>query len=96
MTIAENCGNAGWICEDRVEPEGNKGVRSITTQENVEKSGADDLLCKVLDRDNLNKAYKRVKRNHGAPGIDGMTVEEMLPYLKAHREELIEKIRTGK
>lgn len=94
--IAENCGNAGWICEDRVEPEGNKGAWSIVTRESMEKSGADNLLTKVLDRDNLNKAYKRVKRNHGAPGIDGMTVEEMLPYLKAHREELIEKIRTGK
>ena len=40
-------------------------------------------------------AYKRVRRNHGAAGIDGMTVEEALPWLKEHREELLHSIRDG-
>ena len=40
-------------------------------------------------------AYKRVRRNHGAAGIDGMTVEEALPWLKEHREELLQSIRDG-
>jgi group II intron reverse transcriptase/maturase len=35
----------------------------------------------------------KVKRNGGSAGIDGMTVEEMLPYLKEHREELLEALR---
>lgn len=55
-----------------------------------------DLLEAILDRDNLNRAYKRVKRNHGAPGIDGMTVEEALPWLREHKEELLQSIREGK
>ena len=54
------------------------------------------MLEKVLDRDNLNRAYKRVKANKGAGGIDGMTVDEALPWLKEHREELLESIRNGK
>lgn len=48
-----------------------------------------------MDRDKLNRAYKRVKRNHGAAGIDGMTVEGALPWLKEHREELLQSIRDG-
>ena len=35
-----------------------------------------DILGKILNKDNLNRAYKRVKANKGAPGVDGMTVEE--------------------
>ena len=33
-------------------------------------SAEPDLLGKILDRDNLNRAYKRVKANKGAPGVD--------------------------
>ncbi|MBT9141559.1 MAG: Group II intron-encoded protein LtrA [Dehalococcoidia bacterium] len=51
---------------------------------------------KVLHRDSLNAAYKRVKQNGGAAGIDGMTVDEMLPYLKEHKEELLASIRSGR
>ena len=51
-------------------------------------SAEPDILGKILDRDNLNRAYKRVKRNHGAAGSDGMTVEKALPWLKEQREEL--------
>jgi retron-type reverse transcriptase len=36
----------------------------------------------ILHRDNLNKAFERVKSNKGAGGIDGMSVDELLPYLK--------------
>ncbi len=53
-------------------------------------------MGKILDKDNLNRAYKRVKANKGAPGIDGMTIEEALPWLKEHNHELVERIRRGK
>lgn len=55
-----------------------------------------ELLDKVIARDNLNQAYKRVYQNKGASGIDGITVEELLGYLKLHKEEIIEKLRTRK
>ena len=56
----------------------------------------DELLEKILTRDNLNMAYKQVKKNRGAGGMDGMQVDELLPYLKENRNELIEAIRSGK
>ena len=59
-------------------------------------SAEPDILGKILDKDNLNRAYKRVKANKGAPGIDGMTIEEALPWLKEHNHELVERIRRGK
>ena len=61
-----------------------------------ERDSADpDILGKILEKDNLNRAFKRVKANKGAPGIDGMTVKQALPWLREHNQELKEKIRKG-
>src|SRR6266852_1362891 len=38
----------------------------------------------IIERDNLRKALARVKRNKGASGIDGMTIDDLAPYLKEH------------
>jgi RNA-directed DNA polymerase len=38
----------------------------------------------IVERNNLRKALARVKANKGAAGIDGMTVEDLAPYLKEH------------
>jgi RNA-directed DNA polymerase len=42
----------------------------------------EQLMEKVVDRENLLTALRHVKRNKGAPGVDGMTVEELPEYLK--------------
>ncbi|WP_440111969.1 reverse transcriptase domain-containing protein [Paenibacillus sp. QZ-Y1] len=80
---------------DNVEEEEYAGARSAGTRERRERDGANDLLEAILDRNNLNRAYKQVKRNHGAPGIDGMTVEAVLPWLRENREEILQRIRDG-
>ncbi|MGI1658686.1 MAG: group II intron reverse transcriptase/maturase [Desulfitobacterium sp.] len=54
------------------------------------------LLEQILCADNLNRAYKQVKRNKGAGGIDGMQVDELLPFLKDHKEELVKSLWDGK
>ena len=41
-----------------------------------------ELWERVWERQNLLTAIERVERNGGAPGIDGMTVEELRPYLR--------------
>ena len=86
---------SGWACEGMVETESSRVARSIASLETAEGNGADALLERVLERNNLNQAYKRVKQNGGAAGIDGMTITEMLPYLAEHREELLDSLRGG-
>jgi len=54
-----------------------------------------DLLEKILNRNNLNQAYKRVKGNKGAHGIDKMGVGEMQNYLKIHGKAIKEAIAEG-
>ena len=56
----------------------------------------DSLLKLILARDNMNAAYLKVKSNKGASGIDKMSVDELLPYFKEHRLQLLEQIRDGK
>ena len=68
----------------------------------TEKSGVitdywtNNLLELILRKDNLNKAYKQVKSNKGSGGIDGMQVDELLPYLRENQETLTQEIRDGK
>lgn len=95
MTKTEYVGNDGCLQRNSMEDEKYAEAYSADKPEAVERDGA-ELLEKVLDRDNLNRAYKRVKANKGAGGVDGMTVDEALPWLKEHREELLESIRNGK
>ena len=56
---------------------------------------ASDLMEEVCERDNLNRAYKRVKSNKGSPGVDGMTVQDLGPWLADHKEALIVSLRDG-
>ena len=97
MKRAENAGNSGCPQKDGTECKEYAGARSAGRPGNEETAGrSQDLLEKILNRDNLNNAYRRVKANKGAPGVDGMTVGEALPWLKEHGEELKGSIRSGK
>ena len=84
----ENAGKGGCPQRDSAEHEGYAEARRSFNRIWKERDSAQsDLLEKILYKDNFNRAYKRVKKNHGAPGIDGMTVEEALPYLRDHQKE---------
>ena len=93
---AEYPGNTGCRQRDSVEHEEYAGAQSFDNREIKETENAENLLEKILSKDNMNSAYKRVKSNKGAAGIDGMTVDEALPWLREHGEELLESIRMGK
>jgi RNA-directed DNA polymerase len=53
------------------------------------------LIEKIVSRDNLNEAFKRVKANKGSHGIDGMGVDELLQYLKENGETIRQSILDG-
>ncbi len=56
----------------------------------------DNQMELILRKDNLNKAYKKVKSNKGVGGVDGMQVDKLLPYLIENQDELIQLIKMGK
>ena len=95
--MAENIENNGYSQRDNAEHEGYvKASRSFNRIWKERDSAQPRLLEAILYKDNFNRAYKRVKANKGAPGIDGMTIEEALPYLKEHQREITDRIYRGK
>ena len=54
------------------------------------------LLAQALYRANLQRALKQVRQNKGAPGIDGMTVDELPDYLRHHWPEIRTQLETGR
>jgi RNA-directed DNA polymerase len=58
--------------------------------------GPERLMEEVLRRENLMAAYKRVVRNGGAPGADGMTVEQLMPFCREHWTRIREELLSGR
>ena len=69
MQRPQKTAKVGCPCEGMLETESNKGVCSIARLETERQDGAENLLEAILDRNNLNKAYLKVKRNGGSAGM---------------------------
>lgn len=88
-------------CHQRVRTESERydGVQTfieIVEDELVEvQSSRGNLLELILSADNLKRSYRQVVGNGGAGGVDKMGTSELLPYLILHKDELLEKLRTG-
>jgi retron-type reverse transcriptase len=54
-----------------------------------------DLMERVLAPENLRAAYRRVRANKGAPGVDGVTVDELAAYLRANWTAIREQLLAG-
>lgn len=89
-----------YLQENMLETEGNVEVPSLLVVSELEevdtKTVTNELLEKILSKDNMNTAFKRVKANKGASGIDDMQVDELLQYLKENGEQIKEDIRNGR
>jgi RNA-directed DNA polymerase len=86
--------------KDSSESERHVGVHDSLgiTENNITNANKsrERLLERVLERDNLNNAFKRVKANKGAHGVDKMEVDELLQYLKDNGDQLKQSILDGK
>jgi len=89
----------GYLRKDKVELEDNVGAPNISLtlekERNAEIKYANGLLERIIDRNNLNQAFKRVKANKGSHGIDGMKVDELLQYLKENGDSLRQSLLEG-
>jgi RNA-directed DNA polymerase len=54
-----------------------------------------NLMEQVLSRENLHRAWKQVKSNQGAPGIDGMALDDFATYARQHWDKVRESLRDG-
>jgi RNA-directed DNA polymerase len=72
------------------------GASSDSARKENDRLQSERLMEEMVEARNMNDAYKRVKKNKGRPGVDGMTVYDMEGYLKEHwqriKSELIEGI----
>ena len=59
------------LCEGMLETESNRGACSIAKTKTAGENGAANILERILDRDNLNRAYQKVKKNGGSAGGNG-------------------------
>ena len=50
---------------------------------------SEDIITKILDRNNLNLAFKNVKANKGASGIDELSIEETEKFIKEHKNQIV-------
>lgn len=94
------CCGKGWPQKDSAEHERYAGAltdKRITENNSTNADRKEDgLLEEILSASNLNRAYKQVKKNKGAHGVDGMEVEYLLQYLKDNGDELRKSILDGK
>lgn len=75
--------------EDRGEaPKAERSGEASPAAQGTERSGSDCLMERVVERDNLFAALKRVRKNKGSPGIDGMTVDGLPDFLRKNWERI--------
>jgi len=83
-----NSGNGGTeagVFEEWQAPAASDPTRALTFH----------LMEEVANRKNLYRALGKVQSNDGAPGVDGMTVDDLGPWWIEHRQELIEALWDG-
>lgn len=95
--ILSQCNN--YPQKNSTECKGYEGVQTvigITENHLVEVNFTTEyLMVHIFSPVNLNNAYLQVKRNAGACGVDKMEVDELLPYLRQNKDELIKSLKQG-
>jgi RNA-directed DNA polymerase len=67
----------------------------VARREPQSPASEERLMEEVCERDNLERAWQRVRENKGSPGIDGMTIDAAVGYLREHWPTLRERLLQG-
>lgn len=73
-----------------------EGTELIAAGRSSQSPANAQLLELILSSGNMRRALRRVKSNHGSPGVDGLTVEELPAYLRDHWEEIRREVLEGR
>ena len=79
----------GWLA---LEYESDLGVYNLSTETPTQNM---EMMERIVVPSNVREAYRRVKANGGCPGVDGMTVEELTQYLRAHWQQVRKDLLDG-
>lgn len=71
------------------------GTESAMAEHDSESLAEGQLMEQVCERENLKRALARVRRNKGSAGVDGMSVDQLSDYLKAHWPQIRERLLAG-
>lgn len=89
----------GFARESRVELEDNGKVPSISLTSDRKQDNRNvytsNLLKRIIHKDNMNEAFRRVKKNKGSHGIDGLTIDELQSYLEENGVKLQQSLLDG-
>lgn len=67
----------------------------LLTRDSPQKAMHEDLMEEIVTQDNATVAWRAVKRNGGAPGIDGMTTQQLRDHVRKHWETIRAKLLAG-
>lgn len=100
MHEADAATRAERLARSRRAARGTGGGTGAARQTRTAREGASEdraltLIEQVVRRENLVAAHARVVRNGGAAGVDGMTVDELMPYCKQHWARIRERLLSG-
>ena len=70
-------------------------AREEVSRDSTQKATYENLMEEVVTKENATAAWKAVKRNAGAPGMDGMTTGQLGGHIRKHWETIQEKLLAG-
>lgn len=91
----KDCRKSTRLIKDNSESE-NKLAGHSHEKINLKENTKNELMEKILHRNNLNESFKRVKSNKGSAGIDGISTEKLLDHLKENKDKILGQIRSRK